>query len=49
MVTIEKKEFVLSDYIITEEINGEILIKSVFTCICGENVIPTENDITNID
>ena len=49
MITIEKKEFNLDDYLIKEIIDDSLVISSVFTCSCGENIMPTENDITDIN
>lgn len=48
MITIEKQEFDLNDYLIKETINGNLVVTSVFTCSCGLNIIATENDITEI-
>jgi hypothetical protein len=48
MITIDKEEFNLFDYQIREVVNGNLHITSAFTCSCGENVIATENDITDI-
>lgn len=48
LITIKKKEFNLDDYLVKEVIDNNLVITSVFTCSCGENIIPTENDITEI-
>lgn len=48
MLTIDKEEFNLIDYQIREIVNVNLIITSAFTCACGENVIATENDITDI-
>ena len=48
MITIEKQEFDLNDYLIKEVVNGELTTTSVFTCNCGVNIMITENDITEI-
>ena len=48
MVTIDKEIFNLLDYQIREIINGDLVVRSAFTCTCGENVIATESDITDI-
>lgn len=48
LVVIEKKEFNLDDYLIKEFVGDNLVTASVFTCSCGENIIATENDITDI-
>jgi hypothetical protein len=48
MITIEKQEFDLNDYLIKEIIDNELVIKSIFTCDCGNNIIATKDDITDI-
>ena len=48
MITIEKQEFDLNDYLIKETVEDKLVITSVFTCQCGVNIIATENDITEI-
>ena len=48
MLTIDKEEFNLIDYQIREMVDGNLVIISAFTCGCGENVLATEDDITNI-
>ena len=49
LIMIEKKEFNLDDYLIKEIIDDNLVISSVFTCSCGENIMPTENDISDIN
>ena len=48
MLTIDKEVFDLTDYQIREMVNGNLVITSAFTCGCGENVLATEDDITDI-
>ena len=48
MITIEKQEFDLNDYLIKEIVEDKLVITSVFTCQCGVSIIATENDITEI-
>jgi hypothetical protein len=38
----------LIDYEIREMVDDNLVITSAFTCRCGENVLATENDITDI-
>lgn len=48
MITIEKQEFDLNDYLIKETVDDNLVVTSVFTCQCGVNIVATENDITDI-
>jgi len=48
MLTIDKEVFDLMDYEIREMVDDNLVIISAFTCRCGENVLATENDITDI-